>query len=632
MKKLDLHSEKFAPSGGLAAAGFLNQLGRPKLGMMTVLAREAVQNSWDARSGNNDQVDFSIDYKYLTVGQLRSLRRSLHQTPNRLSLASLLANTQVPVLVVSDYGTTGLNGPTRADHAAIDTHNNFVNFVRNAGSTTRDIGRGGTYGYGKSVFYHASSVGTICVYTKAIENDNSISSRFIICAAADDYHESDLTGRLTHYTGRHWWGVKDDSGDFVEPLVGTEADEMALAIGMPGRSHSQTGTSIMIVAPRFDDLKNTQTQVQAVLDELVGYAWPKLVTLQDGKPQMRFSGSFSGKPLVCIEPNKHPVLKHFVQAFKNLTDAPAPSLTASRVEYISSKSPARNVGKLSMVSFIELNTLSELNFAQIVNHVALMRKPGLVVKYQPGPTMMSGELKYAGVFLADASADDSFAKSEPPTHDDWRADYLDNRTDKIIVNASTRGISDRIKEFTQPPGVQTENKQYPSLVRLADSLAELIPAEEGTAPDELLEEVAISNQSKSKPTIFSFGIYSKAPDKDVFDSSRQRVGIRILSNDIRQHNSVRYIVAGLKVVHAANSVGTKVRVIARVVLDGEELEQDPPQGASIPVVEKWLNDLNKIISRKDTAIVELATTDLEIWVRVPEDAIVELSFRAEKIH
>ncbi len=46
-----LFSEPYGASGGLAADGILNQLGRPDIEALEVLVREAVQNSWDAKRG-----------------------------------------------------------------------------------------------------------------------------------------------------------------------------------------------------------------------------------------------------------------------------------------------------------------------------------------------------------------------------------------------------------------------------------------------------------------------------------------------------------------------------------------------------------------------------------------------------
>ena len=49
MRRLDLYSEPFSPNGNVTSEGVLNQLGRPDLDIHSLLVRETVQNSWDAR-------------------------------------------------------------------------------------------------------------------------------------------------------------------------------------------------------------------------------------------------------------------------------------------------------------------------------------------------------------------------------------------------------------------------------------------------------------------------------------------------------------------------------------------------------------------------------------------------------
>ena len=72
MRRLDVHSETFAGSGGIAGEGALNLLGRPPIDPLTVMLREAVQNSWDARLG--DSISFAIDVMRLRGERLQVLK------------------------------------------------------------------------------------------------------------------------------------------------------------------------------------------------------------------------------------------------------------------------------------------------------------------------------------------------------------------------------------------------------------------------------------------------------------------------------------------------------------------------------------------------------------------------------
>ena len=59
---MERYSEVYSPTGGLAAEGVINQLGRPDIESLEVLVREAVQNCWDAkRSTYTYDVDSDIE-------------------------------------------------------------------------------------------------------------------------------------------------------------------------------------------------------------------------------------------------------------------------------------------------------------------------------------------------------------------------------------------------------------------------------------------------------------------------------------------------------------------------------------------------------------------------------------------
>ena len=161
VQPLSLLSEKYSPQGNVAAEGVLNQLGRPGLDSLSVLVRETVQNSWDARLADNETVHFTIAGRFLSATQLDFLRHMvLSEEPERLKLHDRLsseAGNSVRILTISDRGTTGLNGPTRADALDDDTRSrNFVNFFFNVGQSKGNSLSGGTYGYGKSILYQVS--------------------------------------------------------------------------------------------------------------------------------------------------------------------------------------------------------------------------------------------------------------------------------------------------------------------------------------------------------------------------------------------------------------------------------------------------------------------------------------------
>jgi len=70
---LDLDAEEFSATGSLASEGVRNQLGRPSLDRMSVLVREAAQNSWDAKARSSQSVTFGFAAWDLTAPQIAAI-------------------------------------------------------------------------------------------------------------------------------------------------------------------------------------------------------------------------------------------------------------------------------------------------------------------------------------------------------------------------------------------------------------------------------------------------------------------------------------------------------------------------------------------------------------------------------
>src|SRR5215210_1288800 len=127
------YSEPYQATGGLAAEGVINQLGRPDIEPLEVLVREAVQNCWDARRETLPGISVEIGRTQLddTTATLVS-QQILNDAPPALPLADEL-RPGADILYFADYGTVGLAGPTRADIVQEHDVRDFVDFVRNIG-------------------------------------------------------------------------------------------------------------------------------------------------------------------------------------------------------------------------------------------------------------------------------------------------------------------------------------------------------------------------------------------------------------------------------------------------------------------------------------------------------------------
>ena len=198
-------SERISDGGG-RLEGLSPLAGR--LDLSTLLVREAVQNSWDARDDQRGEepVHFAIDGWDLDGDRLEQLRELVpvedlyrnafgrnsdkDEGHGVLHPRIALARPTLRILVISDRNTVGLCGPNRSGTAWNPIRHGeplergqqrFANFVRNMGRAASNTGAGdgGAYGVGKSSLWMASECGTILIHSRTTNEKGKPVERFI---------------------------------------------------------------------------------------------------------------------------------------------------------------------------------------------------------------------------------------------------------------------------------------------------------------------------------------------------------------------------------------------------------------------------------------------------------------------
>ncbi|MEV4474189.1 hypothetical protein [Nonomuraea sp. NPDC049504] len=434
-------SQPFPPEGASLAEGVRNQLGRPELDLLTILVRESAQNSWDARLRDRRRpVDYAIET--WTVGPAhapawRALLLRNAPLNEHLPLRQSLLNTPIRVMAISDRGTSGLGGPTRADKAVTKEHD-FVSFVRNIGEPRDTELGGGTYGFGKGIFYLVSKPGTILLHTRCVVNGR-LETRLMGCALWKSYVASEQGGDR-RYTGRHWWG--DDTSDVVEPLIGSEAEAVAHQLGLRPFKSDETGTTIVIIDPALED-RQPAVVADYLAETIAWHLWPKMLDVEESGPAMRFSVVCDGVDHPVPDPQEVRPLNLFVAAYEEMARPDGKLLECYR--------PKKRLGRFGLVKRIapvaEATDASRMvNIEGMVHHICLMRPAELVVTYRPGPKPPSVHQHYAGVFRADVELDETYAKAEPPTHDAWNPQSLEY-PESTYVNTTFRRIDEELTKM-----------------------------------------------------------------------------------------------------------------------------------------------------------------------------------------
>lgn len=644
MIPLDLQSEQYSATGNVASEGVLNQLGRPNLDMLTVLVRETVQNSWDARASDCSTVQFGMSGRTLTDEQMQLLRHIIFV--NRLGQANLdralssIANFQV--LTVYDRGTTGLGGPTRADRVVDEAEpRNFVNFLRNVGLPPDKRHGGGTFGYGKAALYLASSIPTICVHTHCYSG-NTLERRFMAASLGPRFETRGADNQRRQYTGRHWWGRNQDG--VVEPIRGVEADALAQRLGLPNFTEQECGTTILILLPRLGERSLLQV-LQLAGIHLLWNCWPKMLKVGRSKPPMVFELNYEGQSIPIPDPHEFPTLQGFAQAMENLKSRISDNETSvlSQLVPIECLSPKQLLGQLSLQRFAVKERQEQLTnggemfpFSGLSHHVALMRRPELVVKYVPGPPLPSSQIEYAGVFIVAEQMDEVFAKAEPPTHDDWAYQSLDNAREKTFVRVALRRIQEALQDFTQSPPTGNKSEGILPLGAFADRLGGLLLGSEGSGaavqPFNGRDSIGVGESSKQSKAGSGSHRTSLAERPPPLPRGAQKSKIHLLNTpSLGFVGNIPALLAEFAVEHVPGSQGTEVRVEVNTVLDGDELEKEPPAGGQAPRVLLWIApDKSKYPGSTQITIPTSSTGTWGVAVSIP-DAVISVNLTVSEV-
>lgn len=582
-------SERVAATGSAKSDGIRRQLGAPRMDPLSVLVRESAQNSWDARDEAAGGVRYGIGLRRLGENETDFWKARLCPGPEQAAIGidELFGDGRPTLMIVSDRGTLGLGGPLRADEVGPgETGADFVNLLRNIGEPRdREYG-GGTYGFGKGALYTSSSIGTILVRTRC-RWGGRLQTRLIGAALGFGFHKEGKG-----HTGRHWWG--DIVDGVPDPVLDDEAEALAAELGLPAMEPGVTGTDIAIIGARLgsrpggedDDVDQPRSLRQAgefLASAMMWNLWPLLLTDEHGIAPMRCHVTADGEPIAMPDPTQEFCILPFVEAYRAL---PRESTVISR------KRPHTDIGRFAARRYIApvRHTPAELAapFDGNAHHCARMREPRLVVDYLPGPLMADETSHYGAVFVVDREHDGIFADAEPPTHDAWVWENLEDRNERGIVKRAHEAVKTALEVFVHPEEVSVAGiADQPPLGALAGRLATLLPTAHGPGAGERRDTPGSGRGGGGRA------------GAQIVDSPRM----------MRLAEGPRLVVR-FRVDQAASPV--TVKVSPTVALDiGSESE--PPAGAEIPVVLEMRAEGGRV-SAGDSVTVQ--TGDPREWTAI----------------
>jgi len=445
--------------------------------LASLLVREAVQNSWDARDDSRGDVpvhfeiqgwdlnDEETDHlrKLLPVGDLRGFQRKRETDPGTGTLhpQAVLEQQKLQLLVVADRRTVGLCGPVRSGRYWPPVRHGkplergeqrFANFVRNSGKAVSNIGHGGggSYGVGKNALWMMSRCSTILIHSRTTDVDGKSVERFIGSIQGDFFNDGEY-----EYTGRHFVGALGER-DVIDPLEGAQANEAIRHLPTPTYEldgKSVDGTTIFIVAPRVP--LGWGVEMERIRDSIRWQVWPKRVAgvREDTDiADMTFKLGWNNNPIEIPEPKDDPEIRPYANALLDCARQ-RQSDDDERDHIVQCGNPDKKLGELKFRkggladenafhitlsrSDLEESTKLMATSEDVIEsdieaepavafdapwgQIALIRRaPLLLVRYEPigSDDSIAEEV---GVFLSadDEKVEEALTASEPAAHDDW---------------------------------------------------------------------------------------------------------------------------------------------------------------------------------------------------------------------
>ena len=440
------------PRLGGAAGGLASKIfrGIEELDTSDLLAREVIQNSWDAARKLRAQlnqpklpfqmrfrfVDFTGDDKKKIVEfskleeiylQSKHMKKKSAQKAEVAFKKILDPKEPLKLLFCEDFGAHGLYGSIEKQSKSI-----MFKALYMFGDTDKgdDQGSGGSYGFGKSAFIQGSGIQTVLAYSsfQPFEGD-PVTRRFVGFSYWDNFHIDDYS-----YDGRAIFGAPAKNPG--SPFEDKEADTVAAALGFGVRSSQKPenlGTSLGLVSPSITP--------QGLLHSLEKWWWPALVA-----NQMEISVIDEAGQEHFPRPQRNEFVRPFLKTY-SIARGETKAIDAMGEVLVSQgwqKSHGIRLGEYALRRIDDEELVAQEDEEANCPLVAVMRKPLMVVEYK---AYKRSRIPIRGTFVASEDADGFLKLSEPAQHDHWDTKPVAEASDdEIKAAAIAKSVDDQLKK------------------------------------------------------------------------------------------------------------------------------------------------------------------------------------------
>jgi hypothetical protein len=419
------------------------------------LAREVIQNSWDAAQILRKEPGhtFLTRFRFVSFDAPSSakIRESFcvddlkSQFTKKLNIKEtkaplVIGNGSVRALIVEDFGAHGLYGAPKLQKRSIMYRALYT--VGATGKDSADELSGGSFGLGKGAFINASSSHTVVAYScfRQFEGD-PVTRRLVGWTWHDDFEDG-----AEYFDGRAIFGehFQQDSGVKVKPrpYEDSKADQLAGLLNISPRNASipgDLGTSLVL----FDPIIDPDDLCVAIEDNW----WPAIL-----EPSIRLTIEIVKEDgsVIYPKPSSRKDLQPLIRAYEiatQVSDAPL----------------GKNEKKVSVPNYEKFSNIGNFGLvAEYSDEDRVTKTPPKTILTR-GPRMVIGELdrKFNGksvaihaVFatsISNGDVDKALRQTEPAAHDRWSTNTgdEDSRASALLAAHIQAKFTQEINSFAK---------------------------------------------------------------------------------------------------------------------------------------------------------------------------------------
>ena len=550
----------------LDPTGNMNQVGSSVLRaiqnnsdpLIDLFIRESIQNSLDAGNPNLPIPYVNVDFIVKTFNS-RRLNHSLNGITGKLD--EKFPERCYKYIAVKDTNTTGLTGPLKRSEVRDNNYGNLQKLVYHVGKPQEGLGAGGSWGYGKTLYYRISQIGLVIYYSRIKKENGEYESRLCAVMCEDEKSQDALLPPCddnNNKSGIAWWGEIDNKENTYPITEEKGISDFLDIFEIKPYTDAEVGTIVIIPYINEQALKNGNNIEPCLEFEDDSFLNTEKLSIEDEIriAIQRWYSPRLNNPLYQIHHNKNGKIVKYLKAFINgeeiAEDQTLPIFRLIQNLYNSAINRMDGENTLSEKIFTEFirynnqnvgvlaftlakkeeitsnNTFTPYSYLNIdfdnrqgnIPIVCMTRQPGMIVEYNPsswGNLPATHDEDYIlAIFVLDSKQiinliggegnqidlEEYVRQSESADHLGWEDHTIKNYPHKIrCIGKITSQCCSILNEKYSTKGENEDTKSLSGLSVLLGKILSIHPTKKGASGGHSHRDDTIKDENGIKYTI-----------------------------------------------------------------------------------------------------------------------------------